>query len=258
MRTTLFASLVPNVVRSARHQASGVRFYELGRSYGARAGGGKGTTPVAMERLEVAGVLWGVRDGARSWTSKDAPVDFYDARAAVEAVLTSLHVEGATFEAFESASYHPRAAAVVKHAGVVLGTLGELHPRAAKALDAPAGVFLFQLDVEALQGAARLLPQAKALSKFPRVQRDLAVVVPQAMASESVRTVILEVGGPLVTEAQVFDVYAGAQVGEGRKNLAFALTYAAADRTLTDAEVTDAHAKIVAEVTHRLGGALRA
>jgi phenylalanyl-tRNA synthetase beta chain len=258
MRTTLFASLVPNVARSARHQAMGVRFYELGRSYGARAGGGKGTTPVAIERLELAGVLWGVRDGTRSWTSKDAPVDFYDARAAVEAVLTSLHVEGATFEPFESASYHPRASAQVKHAGVVLGTLGELHPRAAKALDAPAGVFLFQLDVEALQGAAKLLPQAKSLSRFPKVLRDLAVVVPQPMAAESVRAVILEVGGPLVTEAQVFDVYAGAQVGEGRKNLAFALTYAAADRTLTDVEVTDAHAKIVAEVTKRLGGALRA
>jgi phenylalanyl-tRNA synthetase beta chain len=65
------------------------------------------------------------------------------------------------------------------------------------------------------------------------------------------------VGKPLVDQARIFDVYEGKQVGEGKKNLAFALRYRAADRTLTDTEVTDAHSKIVAEVTQRLGGALR-
>jgi phenylalanyl-tRNA synthetase beta chain len=258
MRTTLFASLVPNVVRSARHQATGVRFYELARTYGARAGGGEGTTPVATERLEVGGVLWGVRDGATSWSGKDAPCDFYDAKAAVEAVLRSLHIEGATFAPVECAWYHPRAAATVKLGERVLGSLGELHPKAQKRLDAPAGVFLFQLDLEALVASAKLLPQATALSRYPSVLRDLAVVVDQAMASDAVRAVILEVGQPLVADARVFDVYTGPQVGQGRKNVAFALTYRAAERTLTDAEVVDAHTKIVAEVTRRLGGALRA
>jgi len=77
------------------------------------------------------------------------------------------------------------------------------------------------------------------------------------MQSEAVRQVILEVGKPLVEDAQVFDVYAGHQVGAGRKNLAFALRYGSPERTLTDADVTEAHEKIVAEVTRRLGGALR-
>jgi phenylalanyl-tRNA synthetase beta chain len=257
MRTTLYASLVPNVVRSTRHQATGVRFYELGRSYRPQEGGGQGATPVASERLEAAGVLWGVREGATSWTAKDAACDFYDAKAAVEGVLRSLHIEGAVYEPLDSPWYHPRAAATVRHEGRVLGTLGELHPRAQKRLDAPAGVFLFQLDVEALVASARLVPQAAALSRYPAVLRDLAVVVDQAMASQAVREVILEVGRPLVTDARVFDVYTGPQLGAGRKNLAFALTYRAPERTLTDAEVADAHAKIVAEVTSRLGGSLR-
>jgi phenylalanyl-tRNA synthetase beta chain len=117
---------------------------------------------------------------------------------------------------------------------------------------------LFQLDVEALVASAKLLPQATALSRYPSVLRDLAVVVDQAMASDAVRAVILEVGQPLVADARVFDVYTGPQVGQGRKNVAFALTYRATERTLTDAEVVDAHTKIVAEVTRRLGGALRA
>ncbi|MEW5739125.1 MAG: phenylalanine--tRNA ligase subunit beta [Myxococcota bacterium] len=257
MRTTLYAGLVPNVVRSARHQAAGVRFYEWARTYRPRANGGQNGVPVAVETLEVAGVLWGLRDGAKSWTAKDAPVDFYDARAAVEAILEALHIDGVTFEPIESPWYHPRAAAAVKKGQAVLGTVGELHPRAQKRLDAPAGVFLFQLDVEALIEAAQVVPQAKALSRFPSVFRDLAVVVPQPMASAQVRGVILEVGKPLVEDAQVFDVYAGPQVGEGKKNLAFALRYRSPERTLTDTEVSEAHARIVAEVTRRLGGALR-
>lgn len=258
MRTTLFASLVPNVARSARFQAQGVRFYELARSYRPHADGGLNGKPVASEVLELAGALWGIRDGARSWTGASAVVDFYDARAAVDAVLDSLHITGAHYEPLESPWYHPRAAATVKLGERVLGTVGELHPRAQKRLDAPAGVFLFQLDAAALLAEAKLVPQASPLSRFPSVLRDLAVVVPTELPAEKVRLVILEVGQPLVDEVKVFDVYEGKQVGEGKKNLAFALRYRSPDRTLTDAEVAEAHQKIVAEVGQRLGGALRA
>lgn len=258
MRTTLFASLVPNVVRSARFQATGVRFYEWGRSYRGQAGGGQNGVPVAQETLQVAGALWGLRDRERSWSGKEAAVDLYDVKAVVEALLAAVHVTGVTFEPLDSPWYHPRAAAVVKSQGRVLGTFGELHPRAQKRLDAPAGVFLFQLEVEAIQAACALVPKAKPLSRFPSVLRDLAVVVNADVPAEHVRRVILEVGQPLVREVGVFDVYTGPQVGAGRKNLAFALTYRADERTLTDAEVVEAHAKIVAEVTSRLGGQLRA
>lgn len=258
MRTTLFASLVPNVARSARHQAGGVRFYEIARSYVPNEKGGEGSTPVAKETLQVAGALWGLRHGDRTWTEKDANVDFYDARGAVEAVLAALNIEGAVFEALDSPWYHPRASASVRVGKKVIGTLGELHPRAQKKLDAPTGVFLFQLEVEALLSLATLVPQYASLSKFPSVLRDLAVVVDAQVSAEQVRGVILEVGKPLVADARIFDVFTGVQVGAGRKNLAFALEYKSPDKTLTDAEVVDAHAKIVAEVTKRVGGALRA
>ncbi len=257
MRTTLFPSLVQNVIRASRHQTHGVKFYEWAKSYRPDQSGGQGTVPVAKETLEVAGAVWGLRHGTRTWTAKDAEADYFDARAIVEATLRALHIEGVTAESFESPSYHPRSATVLRKGTVVLGTLGELHPRVMKRLDAPAGIVLFQLNVEALQAAAVLVPQAKPLSKFPAVFRDLAVVVASEMQSEAVRQVILEVGKPLVEDAQVFDVYAGHQVGAGRKNLAFALRYGSPERTLTDADVTEAHEKIVAEVTRRLGGALR-
>jgi phenylalanyl-tRNA synthetase beta chain len=257
MRTTLYPSLVQNVVRASRHQSTGVRFYELARTYAQDEEGGESLRPVARETLELAGALWGQRSGRRGWTSGDASVDFYDCKGAVEALLAALRVESVKWSAFESPWYHPRAAAQLLWKGGRIGSVGELHPRAAKRLQAPGGVFLFQLEVAALEDAATLVPRASELSRFPAVLRDLAVVVPEAMESEEVRGVILEVGTPLVEDANLFDVYRGPQVGEGQKNIAYALRYRSPDRTLNDAEVAEAHQRIVAEVTRRLGGTLR-
>jgi phenylalanyl-tRNA synthetase beta chain len=88
--------------------------------------------------------------------------------------------------------------------------------------------------------------------------RDLAVVVPLELQNDEVRRVILEVGAPLVEDALIFDVYTGKPIPEGRKNLAYAIRYRSPERTLTDAEVTAAHQRIISEVNQRLGGALRA
>jgi phenylalanyl-tRNA synthetase beta chain len=257
MRTTLYAGLLQNVSRNVRHQVEDVRLYEIGRAYTANPEGGKGAVPPAHERKVVAGVLYGKRD-ERKWTGKDEPVDFYDAKGAVESVLSSLHVVGADLAPIQSPYYHPRASAAVKLGGKVAGHLGELHPSVAKKLDLPAGVFLFELDVEVLGEKAQLTPAFHSLHRFPAVRRDLAVVVPAELAHRDLQKLILEVGAPLVEEARVFDVYTGKPIPEGKKNVAYALSYRSAERTLTDAEVTEAHQRIVEEVGRRLGGSLRA
>ena len=258
MRTTLYAGLLRTLSHNLRHGAAEtVRLYEWGRSYHKDPEGGEAHRPVAKEILRVAGVLHGLRLG-RHWTASDARLDFFDAKGAVEAVLGQLGIEKARFVPAELAPYHPRACAKVwLENGVTLGTLGELHPRTARALDLPEGIFLFDLEVERLRKASALRPRYEALTKFPSVLRDLAVVVDAALTSEEVRGVILEAGGTLVDDARVFDVYAGKPIPEGRKNLAFALSYRAGDRTLTDAEVNEAHQRIVAEVNRRLGASLR-
>jgi phenylalanyl-tRNA synthetase beta chain len=168
-----------------------------------------------------------------------------------------LHIE-AQWSSCESPWYHPRACAEVRGDGVAFGTVGELHPRAARALGAPAGVFLFQLEVEKLVRAARLVPKATALSAYPSVRRDLALVVKEDVGQARLRELILKIGAPLLVDAQVFDVYSGAQIAQGMKNIAFALEYRSSERTLTDDEVKAAHSRIVEEVKSQLGGALRA
>jgi phenylalanyl-tRNA synthetase beta chain len=206
----------------------------------------------------VAGLVWGERQG-RTWTAKDARMDFFDAKGAVEAVLHALRVEGVRFSQAEAPAYHPRATAQVSLAdGTALGFVGEVHPRVTKALGLPEGVFVFELDTDPLYAAARLVPAYHSLPRFPSVLRDMAVVVPLELRNDEVLRVIREVGGALVEEAWIFDVYTGKPIPEGRKNLAYAIRYRSPERTLTDAEVTEAHQRIVSEVNQRLGGSLRA
>lgn len=257
MRTSLWQSLVENLTRNLRHQEDSVRLYEIGRVYLPDPEGGQGARPAATERLELAGVLWG-RRAARSWTEKDAQVDFFDAKGAVETVLAAVHAQGVSFHPAETAPLHPRATAELRdREGRQVGWVGELHPRTTRALSLPEGVHVFSLSWEAVTATAELVPAYRGLSKFPATYRDLAVVVPRELRSEEVRQVILEVGRPLVEDASVFDVYSGAPIPEGKKNLAYALSYRAGDRTLTDGEVNEAHGRIVEEVNRRVGAQLR-
>jgi phenylalanyl-tRNA synthetase beta chain len=257
MRTTLFAGLLQNVSRNQRQQVDRGRLYELGRAYVAPpTTPSRKDTPVALERPLVSGVLFGPR-APKGWTAKDAPVDFFDAKGALQALLEALGVTTATFRPLDGAPYHPRAAAVVEAGGHRLGTLGEVHPKVAKAFDVSGAVFLFELEVEALVKAAVLVPQAKPLPRFPAVLRDVAVVVPAEVPQAQVRALILEVGGALLEDAVLFDVYAGKPIPEGKRSLAYALSFRAGDRTLTDAEAQAAHQRIVDEVDRRLGGQLR-
>jgi phenylalanyl-tRNA synthetase beta chain len=256
MRTTLLASLLSNVAFNLRHQPESLRLYEIGRAYLRDPHGGKELRPVAEERLHVAGVLWGRRD-PRSWTSKDAAVDLADARGTVEALLSALSAGELTCRLARVAPFHPRATAQARVGEVVLGWVGEVHPLVAQHMELPSGVFAFELEFAALERVAQLSPQFRPLPRYPAVLRDLAVVVPASMEAADVRAVILEVGQPLVEDATLFDVYTGAPLPEGQKNLAFALTYRSPDRTLRDDEVQEAHRRIVDEVQRRLGGQLR-
>jgi phenylalanyl-tRNA synthetase beta chain len=257
MRTTQHVGLLQNVARNLRHQVSSVRIYEIGRVYLPDPRGGEGTRPPAREVPTLSGALYGRRD-ERGWSGgKDMMVDFYDAKGAVEAVLASAGIGEAKWAPVEAARYHPRASAEVTVGRDRVGTVGEIHPRVAKAFDVPAGTYLFELDLEKVNALARLFPAFKPLARFPAVLRDLAVVVPVELAHEEVRQVIVEVGKPLVEDAIVFDVYTGKPIPEGKKNVAYALRYRAPDRTLTDAEVAEAHQRIVSEVNKRLGASLR-
>jgi phenylalanyl-tRNA synthetase beta chain len=240
MRTSLLSSLLRNVAYNRRQGRDDVRLYELAAVYAPR--GGVDRNPPADERQRLAAVLVGRRVPV-GWTAPGAQVDFYDAKGTAEAVLAALGV-AARFEPGAASWLHPRASASIRlPSGAEVGLVGELHPRVAQAFELPRGVLALDLDVGALLSAARLVAVFSGVPRFPAVLRDLAVVVDDAVAAEAVLAAVR--GEPLVEDATLFDVYTGAPIPAGRKSLALAIRYRAADRTLTDAEADAAHARIV-------------
>jgi phenylalanyl-tRNA synthetase beta chain len=206
----------------------------------------------------LAGVMYGAR-APLQWGEPRAPIDFYDLKGAVEQVLEAACVRGASFAPGAANDVlHPRSACEVRFGGKLLGTLGELHPAAAQKLDLPRGVYVFELDFDALVAAAQLVPQYQAVPRFPAVLRDLAVAVDEAVPAASVEETIRQAGGGLVEEVVLFDLYRGEKIAAGKKSLAFAIRYRASGRTLTDEEANKAHALIVARLSERYGAELRA
>jgi phenylalanyl-tRNA synthetase beta chain len=251
MRTTLVPSLLRNAAHNRRQRVEDVRLYEVASVYHPHP---DPRERPSAEAVELAGVLAGRRSPA-SWATPAQAADFYDAKAVVVAVLEALGV-AARFEARGGAWLHPRTSARVLGPGAeALGEVGELHPRVAAAFELPRGTLAFRLSFDALLEVMSLVPQYRPIPRLPAVLRDLAVVVDDAVTAASVEAVVRE--EPLVDAVAVFDVYKGAPLPAGKKNLAFAISYRAPDRTLTDAEADAAHARIVKRLAATVGAELR-
>jgi phenylalanyl-tRNA synthetase beta chain len=209
---------------------------------------------VAHEPRRLAFVAAGPR--GRGWTAGKEGFDFYDLKGAIEGALEALGAAATFASAGRSVAWlHPRSACEVTVRGQRAGAFGELHPSLADALSLPRTALAGELDLDLLLDAATLVPRFRGLAKFPASLRDVAVVVDERVSAAEVLGEIARADAKgLVEETLLFDVYRGAPLPAGRKNLAFSLRFRAADRTLTDEEVNALHAAIV----ERLGQAFHA
>lgn len=157
--------------------------------------------------------------------------------------------------AAERAPWHPGRCAAVTVDGRVVGYAGQLHPRVVERFDLPAGALALELDVDALP--APLPPVPPAVSPYPPVLQDVALVVDGTVTAAAVTRALHDGGGELLERVRLFDVYTGDQIGAGQKSLAFALTVRAPDRTLTAEQAGQVRDAAVAEAGARTGAVLR-
>ena len=229
LRTTLRASLLATLAANQGHGAGPFRLFEAGRVFWPREG------DLPDERETVAGVLAGLRHEP-SWLEDDSLLDFYDAKGVVELVLNRLGVS-ATYEPSDDPSFHPGRCAVIKVEDAVIGVVGEVHPVVMDrlGLESPQ-VAAFELYLGPILAA---LPdgqqQFEPLPRYPSATRDLALVMPTDVDAGQVTRLILRHQG--VDRADLFDIYAGENLAEGTKSLAFHVYFQARDRTLTNEEV---------------------
>ena len=252
-------SIIPGLLRSVAHnQARGVKniqLYEQGMVFYAHEG-----RKQPKERRKLAGVMAGAFADA-GWNQQPATFDFFDGKGAVENLMRELAIPKVRYKALsadEAPHLQPGRAAQVLTGGTVLGWVGEVHPLACAAYDAQAPVVAFELDVDALAKAARPARDYVDVPTFPAVSIDQAFVVDESVTHERLEQCMTSAGGKLLSDVRLFDVYRDEErIGTGKKSMAYALTYRAADRTLTSEEVDKAHTKLVKKVCGATGAEVR-
>ncbi|OGO14737.1 MAG: phenylalanine--tRNA ligase subunit beta [Chloroflexi bacterium RBG_13_68_17] len=252
LRHSLLASLFEVVERNARLRER-MALFEIGPVYMASEGG---SLPEEPRRLVI--VLCGPRS-LPAWQGGDRGVmDFFDVKGVITGLLDDLHIAAGRYEPVEHPSFHPGKAARLVIDDRPIGILGEVHPLVRERYDFPEVPLLAaDLDLEALLASIPARHEVVPAPAFPPVLEDLAVVVDQGLLAEQVEAVIRKAGGALVSQVRLFDLFQGGQIGAGKKSLAYAITYQAPDKTLTDEEVARVRERIVRRLGEELGARLR-
>ncbi|WNO07836.1 phenylalanine--tRNA ligase subunit beta [Teredinibacter sp. KSP-S5-2] len=248
MRTSLLPGLVSTLQYNLNRQQQRVRLYEHGLKFvPGKKEGETEQTPM------LAGLIYGSRYPV-SWAEKGQDVDFFDLKGDLEAIL-AIGGKEVRFEAAQCKSLHPGQTANVYVDGVFAGYIGALHPQLAKSLDIVKPAYVFEVDLKAVIKSK--IPSFAPLSKFPEVNRDLALVVDKQVSSAQLQAEIALGAGSYLKKLKVFDVYSGEGIDPQRKSVAFSLTFQHPSRTLKEEEISEAVQSVVTRLEDEFNASLR-
>ncbi|RYB90406.1 phenylalanine--tRNA ligase subunit beta [Nocardioides oleivorans] len=272
MTTTLLPGVLRTAGKNAGHGNTDVAIFETGTVTLPRHTGPAAILPVdrrpteaefealdaalPAQPLHLALVAAGdaVADG---WWGDARPTSWADAVDAVRSVAAALGLE-VTASSAEVAPWHPGRCAELSVDGQVIGHAGEVHPTVCQAFGLPKRTVAAEVDLDLLIEKAVHLRQAPTFSSYPVAKEDVALVVDASVPAADVEAALREGAGELLESIRLFDVFTGEQVGEGRKSLAYALRFRAADRTLKEGESAAARDAAVALAAERTGATQRA
>lgn len=251
LRTSLLPSLLEPLAANLKHTPS-VRLFEIARLY-------VPTKPDALpHEIEALGIVMAGSREALSVYDSGGKIDFFDVKGMVEQVLASTGIADVHYEPSTDPALHPGRTARISSGDVVLGIVGELLPETASAFGIDdTRVAVAELDLEALRS---VLPEDRPnvpVQRFLPARQDFAIVVDEGRAAGEVAQVLLEAAKPLATDATLFDIYRGEQIGEGKKSLAYRVTFVAPNRTLTDDDLVKVRKRIEKTLKQRVEGTLR-
>jgi len=247
--THLRPCLLPGLLEAARinvsHRREAVHLFEIGRVFA------RGQTAGIDERRALALALRG------PWLTRDRDVTFLHLRGALETLFAELRIGPLEIQPAQRAWLHPYRGGEIVFGGDVVGAAGELHPDVAARFDLPGRTYVAEMTLGGLLERAVTQPRFSGFPRFPAVRRDVAVVAPEALPQSHVESVIREIAGILLESVELFDVYAGPPLAQGRRNLAYTLIFRAPDRTLAGEEVDGVIRRIHEALPERLPVTIR-
>lgn len=241
MRTSTLPSIMESLGRNYSRNNSYVRLFEMGKVYIPN----EDETKLPIEKNTLTIGMYG-------------DCDYLELKGVVENITEGLGIKNVKYEReSENVSYHPGKTAKIVVARNNAGTLGEVHLDVCEnyGLDVPC--FVAELDLDVLYENADMDKKYKALPKFPAVTRDIALLVDDSLLVQEIDETIKKAGGNLVEKVELFDIYKGKQIPEGKKSIAYAIWYRDESKTLTDKDVNKVHEKILKSLEYKLGATLR-
>lgn len=249
MRLSLVGGLLNVLARNLKRGEKWVRLFELGKVYGE-------VDSNEREEKRLSILLYGEEEEL-GLAGRQKPYDFFDLKGIVEDLLEAMDVS-VTWDRFGEEGYlHGGKSAEIRHEGKRVGILGELHPEWARVLDVPPEIQLCELDFTGLVHYGSEVVGFQALSRYPSIVRDFAIVVKEDLSAGRILGFIKGLQEKFVEEVRVFDQYIGSSIPSGQKSLGYRVTYRSAERTLTEEEIEVIHRRIVEKTREAFGGEIR-
>lgn len=248
MRAGMWPGLIASMMYNVHRQQNLVKFFELGVVFDVQQ-------QQLTERPCIAGLLTG-EQGSANWSESPRFFDFFDLKGDLQSLFATLKLSRVEFVAASHEALHPGQSAQILINGAFSGWIGALHPRLADALDLQNDVLLFELNLDVLVGHGA--PRYKAISKYPQIRRDLSFLVDKSISVKQIESAVRDtVKENWLKAFDVFDVYTGPGIPEGKKSLAVAMTLQDDSRTLVDTEINSLISAIIKTLENEFSIILR-
>jgi phenylalanyl-tRNA synthetase beta chain len=252
MRTTMIYGLLRNAARNADVGRSDLKIFEMGRTF---IGMGEGKQP--RERNRAAFLITGRRYEDR-WHFPDLRADFHDLQGCVENILDLLRIPAPSFRAGVHEPFlHPGKSCGVFSGEEQVGFLGEVHPDVLSRMSLAGPVVVCEIDIDLLTAKYSAKTTFRAIPRFPSSSRDVAFLLRLGVEAGELLRTATDSAEELLEKVQIFDVYEGNNIPVGTRSLGLRFSYRSTDRTLTDDEVNEVHARIVKKIVHASGASIR-
>ncbi len=245
MRTSLLPGLLGTMLQNATQQNKDLKIFESGKIF---LENGRKELPTEVEMISA---LWtGLRQD-RAWHSKEVKTDFYDIKGTVETIFRAVNIQKVSFSIPSSAKYpylKPGRVAEVYAHDELIGTVGEIIQKVLQNFDLKQAAYVFELSFDRLVRLRTCEKSAKPISRFPTTTRDIALIVDNALEAQEVLHFVEAQGQELIESVNIFDIYKGPPIPDGKKNLALRFKYCSFEKSLTDEEVNKVHVAVTQKV----------
>jgi len=253
MRSVMVPGLLVSARRNISQQTKTSRLFEIGKVFI-----DKSQTELPDEIEMLAGIWTGSRTTA-GWSQTDEPCDFYDIKGVVEGLFTTMKVTDIAFTRMRNGKHpfaKPGASAQIMRADIPVGLVCELHPRVLKNYDLKQSVFYFELDLNRLYGMIPESYQAKAISIYPAISRDITVIIDRDIESVRLLDFIRDLNQDLVEQLNLFDVFVDDPIPAGKKSVSIRIVYRSHEGTLEDSQINNLHRRLSQKVIDQFNAAL--